>query len=46
MYFDRPVEGQGLVWPDVVEHLPVRVGLVGQVLQCLDLHAIEVLVFQ
>jgi hypothetical protein len=41
MNFDGPVEAERLVWTDVVEHLPVGLGLAGQVAQRGDLVPVE-----
>jgi hypothetical protein len=46
MDFDGPVEVEGFVRADVVEDLPPGLGLPRQVLQRLDLQAVEVLVLQ
>ena len=46
MNVDGPVEAEGFVWPDVVEHLAVGLGLPGKILKRLDLGAVEVLVLQ
>jgi hypothetical protein len=43
---DRPVEAEGFVWADVVEHLSVRFGLAVQVGQGFDFHSVQVLVLE